>query len=119
VRTKTKSLPRPRLYLKSRIGSRLEREIQSGNRSLFFSPYVTGSCADRVLLVAGGGDVELYTVFTAEDFACGASSLRCLQRLIEGGVKVYHLPDLHAKMLLVPGQVVTIGSQNLTNGGLG
>jgi hypothetical protein len=71
------------------------------------------------LLVAGSGDIELYIVFTTENFASGASSLRCLRRLVEGGVTVYHLPDLHAKMLLVPGQVVTIGSQNLTSGGLG
>lgn len=118
VRTKAKSLAKLRVYLSTRIVPRWRREIQSGQRALFFSPYVTGRCADQVLLVAGGDEVELYTVFRAENFASGASSLRCLQRLIEGGVKVYHLPDLHAKMLLVPGQVVTIGSQNLTSGGL-
>jgi hypothetical protein len=108
-----------RLYLKSRVTPRWRLEIKSAARSLFFSPYVTGKCAQRVLLVAGAGEVELCTVFTADNFAKGSSSLRCLRHLIEGGVKVFHLDGLHAKMLLVPGRAVTVGSQNLTTRGQG
>jgi hypothetical protein len=113
--TKTKS--HARLYVKTRVRPRWRREIKSAERSLFFSPYVTGKCAQRVLLVAGAGTVELYTVFTAENFASRGSSLGCLRKLIEGGVKVYHLAGLHAKMLLVPGRAITVGSQNLTTRG--
>lgn len=107
----------PKLYIEAKIGSRWIREIQSGDRTYFFSPFVTGRTAERVLLANGHGHVELYTVFKAENFAAGASSLHCLQRLVKGGIKVYHVPHLHAKMLLIPGRAVTIGSQNLTSGG--
>jgi hypothetical protein len=107
----------PKLYVKSNIAPRWRVEIKSAERAMFFSPYVTGKLAESVLLVAGGGDVELYTVFSAENFAGGGSSLRCLGRIVEGGVKAYHVPGLHAKMLLIPRRAVTVGSQNLTKRG--
>lgn len=106
-----------RLYLKTRIAPRWGKEVDSGRPVMFFSPYVTGECARRVLTREGAGRVELYTVFSAENFASGASSFGCLRGLVREGVAAYHLPNLHAKMLLVPGKTLTVGSQNLTDGG--
>jgi PLD-like domain len=108
----------PELYIQESIARRWEREVKAASRVLMFSPYVTDPCAADVLL-AGGGRVELYTLFSARNFATGASSLDAVERLLFCGVEVYHLPRLHAKLLLVPGRFVSLGSQNLTRSGHG
>jgi len=61
---------------------------------------------------------EVYTAFSVELFASGASSIRTLRRLIELGYKLFEIPRLHAKLVLVSGQFVSIGSQNLTANGI-
>jgi phosphatidylserine/phosphatidylglycerophosphate/cardiolipin synthase-like enzyme len=38
--------------------------------------------------------------------------------LHERGCKLYHLPRLHAKIIISPGRFATIGSQNLTRNGV-
>jgi hypothetical protein len=109
--------PNAKLFLRRGIARRWRQEIALGHRAAFFSPYVTGRTARRVLLAAGSGKVVLYTRFLAENFAVGASSINCLRRITQGGVTAYDLPGLHAKMLLIPGRLLTVGSQNLTTGG--
>src|SRR5262249_46796529 len=56
----------------------------------------------------------VYTRFSAGDFLSGASSLDALRRLHDLGVRLYAVPRLHAKMLIVPGAFASVGSQNLT-----
>lgn len=107
----------PRLYLDEQIAPRWKEEIASGRPCKLFSPFVTGAVAEEVLLAATARRIELYTVFSAANFACESSSLDRIERLVRSGVAVLHMPRLHAKMLLVPGELVTIGSQNLTTGG--
>ncbi|MGE5465655.1 MAG: phospholipase D-like domain-containing protein [Methanocella sp.] len=59
----------------------------------------------------------MYTNFCAEHFAAGASSLRTLRKMLRMECLVYHLPNLHAKVVLVDDAFATVGSQNLTNQG--
>lgn len=83
----------------------------------FVSPFVTSKTAERVLLAGEPSNVRLLTTFTALNFVHGSSSLSCLRKLVSAGCETFYLPGLHAKMMLVPGQAFTIGSQNLTNAG--
>lgn len=82
-----------------------------------FSPYLTSRTADSVLGGVGEGVCEIYTLFETDVFASGASSLPTLIKLMEQGHQLFHLPDLHAKIILAPGEFASIGSQNLTSRG--
>ena len=66
-----------------------------------------------VIKAADYRTAEVYLSFEAEIFASGASSLRTVRRLIEQGFAVYHLQDLHAKIVLCQ-DFASVGSQNLT-----
>src|SRR5262249_16925224 len=112
----SRSAARPKLYIAARIYPRWRREAKMGKMVLAFSPFVTPPCAARILL-SSFGQLELYTVVSAENFATGASSLGLLKKLLDNQVPIYHLHDLHAKILLVPGHAVTVGSQNMTQAG--
>lgn len=103
------------LYLHN-IAKRWQKEFSvEAERKLIFSPYVTSSTAESV--VGHGGPCEIHTVFAVELFASRASSLETLRLLIDRGHKLFHVTNLHAKVLLIPGQFASIGSQNLTLGG--
>src|SRR5690349_19158694 len=105
-----------RLYLRS-IAKRWKREAHAKvERMIFLSPYITGT-AEFVLGELRDGGAEIYTTFSAETFLSGASSLKALKTCLRSGHALYALPKLHAKMMLVPGQFASIGSQNLTRGG--
>jgi phosphatidylserine/phosphatidylglycerophosphate/cardiolipin synthase-like enzyme len=60
---------------------------------------------------------EIYTTFSAETFASGGSSIGTLRALTVASFVIYELDGLHAKIILVSGHSVSIGSQNLTRGG--
>lgn len=81
-----------------------------------FSPYVTSKTVDRVFESARNG-CELYTVFEAENFLTGASSIRSLLRLRQRGCRVYHVPQLHAKIVIAKPSFASVGSQNVTQRG--
>src|SRR5258708_2141043 len=106
----------PKLYLRIRPTRRWRQVIRAAGDLVAFSPYITQSEVTDAL-AAKGERCSLYTVASVENLASGASSLSCLRALVSAGVRVYHLLGLHAKMLLVPGRVVTVGSQNFTAAG--
>lgn len=83
---------------------------------LLVSPYITSSVARTVARI-GSGKARVYTLFEAEVFASGASSLRSLRALVGDGHAVHFLPGLHAKVMLFGDSSATVGSQNLTMGG--
>lgn len=83
---------------------------------LMLSPYLTGPLAEQILRAAGRSKV--YTRFEVELFASRASSLVVLERLLEAGHELYHLDALHAKVVIEADKFATIGSQNVTSGGL-
>src|SRR4051812_20475419 len=94
---------------------RWKKESEQADRVVVLSPYLTH--AAEKILETPGGRCEVYTVFQAENFVSGASSIHTLLKLKEHGCSLFHLPDLHAKIVLVPGQFASIGSQNLTRRG--
>ena len=100
------------------IARRWQREIAKANGPvLVFSPYLTSLTAETVLKGVASDRCVIYTRFDAEDFASGGSSLHTLRHLCEKGCTVYAVPNLHAKVVIVPGKFASVGSQNLTLGG--
>jgi hypothetical protein len=98
------------------VSRRWKRAIRGADRVIVLSPYLSKT-VETVLGSLDGGRCEVYTVFRAENFVSGASSLHTMIRLRERGCALYHLDDLHAKIVLVPGSFVSIGSQNATRRG--
>jgi len=103
-------------YLRS-VARRWKREVEGSERVLVLSPYLTSKTAEMVLRTTPGDRCDVYTVFNAENFASEASSIHTLMKLQEHGCSLYDLPDLHAKIVLVPGTFASIGSQNATRQG--
>lgn len=103
------------LYFRN-VSRRWKKEASKSKELVFFSPYITSSTAETVLLHYTGPDCTIYTCFKAENFACRASSLKTLKKLIQSGCELFHIEDLHAKVMLSE-DFISIGSQNLTNRG--
>ncbi len=107
------------LYVKN-IAHRWRKEMRRVTaKAYILSPYITSSTADSVLAHLDENVClpEIYTTFSAELFASKASSLRTLKTMVDQGYPLYHLPNLHAKIVLMPGTFASIGSQNLTLAG--
>ena len=105
-----------RLYLAD-IASRWRKEAHGDVPRIFLvSPYITGLVV-KTLSGAPNGTANIYTCFSAELFIQRASDLGALRRCIENGHRVFHVPRLHAKIVLVPGVFASVGSQNITHGG--
>ena len=80
------------------------------------SPYITSSTAETILLSNCELNSKIYTCFKAENFVQQASSLSTLKKLLLNHCKLFHIADLHAKVMLTD-NFISIGSQNLTNKG--
>jgi hypothetical protein len=106
----------PEVYLKN-VARRWRRQIRIAKRVLLFSPYLTSKIAEAVVETVPSDGCEVYTMFSAANFASGASVLQTLRNLKAKGCSLYDLPKLHAKLILVPGTFASIGSQNVTSGG--
>jgi len=85
-------------------------------RLVVLSPYITSRTAEQILEKAPVR-AEIYTLFNAEIFASGSSSLKTLKLLLKKGHQLFALPGLHAKILWAPDHFLFVGSQNLTTGG--
>jgi len=108
----------PNYYLKN-ISRRWQTEIKKvDDKVIILSPYLTSKTAEAVLRGAKVSECEIYTIFSVHNFVSGASSLKTLKHLHQLGCKLYHLPRLHAKIVISPGIFATIGSQNLTRNGV-
>lgn len=96
------------------VARRWKSELDTDKKVYVLSPYITSKAED---ILANAKNCEIYTDISVENFVFGSSSLKTLKNLINKGIKVYHLPKLHAKIILVADTFVSIGSQNLTNKG--
>ncbi len=79
---------------------------------LILTPYLTGPLAQQLLDQNSGGRV--YTCFQPETFASRASDLNVIRDLVGAGHQVFHLPGLHAKVLIAGDRLASVGSQNMT-----
>ena len=102
------------IYLRN-VAKRWKSELNTDKKVYILSPYITSNTAESV--VKNTQSCEIYTVFNIENFLIGTSSIVALKNLINKGFKIYHIPQLHAKIVLIADTFVSIGSQNLTNQG--
>lgn len=97
------------------ISLRWKQDAERATKPLtILSPYITGDVA--LGLVTGKVHARIYTLFDAEVFAAGGSSLDEIKILMRAH-QVYRLDGLHAKLVTDNASFVTVGSQNLTRGG--
>ena len=93
------------------------KHLIMADRVLVFSPYLTSDTAESLFTQVKAGACEIHTQFTEEVFINKGSSIDTLLTLKEHGIKLFSLPDLHAKLIIVPKVFASIGSQNITNKG--
>ena len=93
------------------LPERMLAEAENAKRILAASPYVT---CDRLFSNSNAAAKILYTDFRAISFVSGSSSLATLRSLLVSGVKLFHVPTLHAKVYWIDGACFSLGSQNLT-----
>lgn len=92
-----------------------EKLIRKSRSSIvIFSPYINESLNELLNNVCPGINVEIYTRLD-EDTICG--NLKALRKAYNQGAALFHLPGLHAKILLVDSEFISMGSQNFTYGG--
>lgn len=105
-----------RLYIRKKITRQWgQKNASEQGEFIAFSPYLTSPTADSVLAPRGNHQhCSVYTLFNAEVFANGSSSIRTLKRLKKLGVKLFAIENLHAKVVVVPEVCASIGSQNIT-----
>ncbi len=109
---------KPSDYYLRNISRRWNIEVKKATgKVIIVSPYLTSKTAELIVDDSDNRQYEVYTVFSVQNFASGASSLQTLKILSDRGCQLYHLCRLHAKMLLIPGNFASIGSQNLTRNG--
>ena len=94
------------------------RRVKAAESSVrIYSPYLDRLAVD--LLSNADLDGPDLSVLTDLSPASGTLDYRgqllALKRLIDKGIEIRSLPRLHAKVLLVDGQTVTVGSQNFTS----
>ncbi|MEG4024434.1 phospholipase D-like domain-containing protein [Microcoleus sp. S13C4] len=110
---------KPPYYYLRNISRRWHTEIKKvDDKVIILSPYLTSKTAEAILKGSNYTECEVYTIFSVRNFVSGASSLKTLKTLHQCGCKLYHLPRLHAKIIIAPGRFATIGSQNLTRNGV-
>src|SRR5438874_747065 len=76
------------LYL-CNAARRWGKALASADRVLIFSPYLTSRLPATLIDSSPAGRCEVYTVFRAENFAAGASSIHTLLELQGKGVPLY------------------------------
>lgn len=82
-----------------------------------YSPYISQTINDLLANVSAGITIRIITKLDA-DSLCGNYQIEALLDAIKNyKAKIFHLNELHAKILLVDDEFVSVGSQNFTKQG--
>jgi PLD-like domain len=109
-----------RAFLAADIYPKWKRRVAAATESVrIYSPYLDRLAVDLLGNAALGAEgVAVVTDLSPESGAFDyRGQLLAIRRLISRGMEVRSLPRLHAKVLLVDGRQVTLGSQNFTGYG--
>lgn len=96
---------------------RWQTELSGHSTARVYSPFLSASTCKAILRHCPPQSVSVHTLFSLENFASGSSSIRALRWLFDNGYSIYHIEALHAKVVMVEGEVASVGSQNLTRTG--
>ncbi len=103
------------------VFSRWQKLVWRARNSVtVYSPFLNETINELLESVASGVKIKIITRLD-EDSLCGNGNAYQLKALLkakcEQSASIFHLPGLHAKILLVDNEFVSIGSQNYTNRG--
>ena len=106
-----------RTFLARDVYSRWRRIITSAKDSIaIFAPYFDNSLINLLNSNAGFDEnqIKVVTDLSADRVLEMPAQLRATKKLLKRGVTVLSLSGLHAKVLLIDDQIVSVGSQNFT-----
>lgn len=105
-------------YYASNVVRKWKKLIESTKRDVWIlSPYLTSSTAETVILSSDRIKIKVFIEFSIYDFIAEASSLKTLKKLLLNGIEIYQIDNLHAKLIIIDNEIISIGSQNVTLGG--
>lgn len=116
MKEKSSTQLRNEIYLRN-VARRWKSELDTEKKVYILFPYITSTTAENVLENVNWENCEIYTQYKIENFVNGSTCIKTLIKLVENGAKIYFLPNLHAKIVLISDTFVSIGSQNLTANG--
>lgn len=87
---------------------------------VIISPFISLNIAEKLVQIVKDKhiDCKILTRFERKSFIEKASNLDALKLLIENGVQILALKDLHSKVYLIDYKTCFVGSANFTNKGL-
>ncbi|MDB0065381.1 hypothetical protein N9E93_03840 [Oceanospirillaceae bacterium] len=94
----------------------MAKEAKFGQEIFIFSPFITGNLIVDISKVTSDKSLFVITSLSPSAYLGGSLDVDILTNLLSKGIPVFHLTNLHAKLMLV-GSNLTVGSQNFTEGG--
>lgn len=92
---------------------------QSQNSVILVSAYLTIEGLEWILeRLSSDVKCKVLTRWNCSDIVAGASDLEVYEKLKMRDYKLYVLPDIHAKVIVVDKKQIFLGSANITNSGL-
>lgn len=107
--------------LKNNLEQELFKVLQTSEKEIMIiSPFMSLNSAEKLVHIIKEHHVNcrVITRFERKSFIEKANSLDALKILIENGVQVLALKDLHSKVYLIDSKRCFVGSANFTNKGL-
>ncbi len=81
------------------------------------SPFISLTLVNHLLEFKDHLTIQLITRFNLNDLRQGVSSLQALRKLLDNGVQIKGIKDLHSKVYLFEERSAIIASANFTSGG--
>lgn len=111
--------------MKDLLKNNLEQELfkcvkMCEENTIIISPFISFNIAEKFVQIIKDKNIDckIITRFERKAFIEKASSLEALKLLIENGVQIFALKDLHSKVYLIDLKRCFVGSANFTNKGL-
>lgn len=93
-------------------------ELKGARTIYLISPFIAKTTVDHLLKHKCKETlINLITRFNLNEFQSGASSLAALKELVDHGVRIKGIKNLHSKLYLFDDKSVIIGSANFTTNG--
>ena len=93
------------------------KEFKTANEVYIISPFITNTMTSHLIKNYKGQDVKVITRFNLSNFKSGVSNLSGLKNLVEIGVKIIGIKELHSKAYIFDNNSAIITSANFTSGG--
>jgi len=107
--------------LKNNLEQELFKYIEiCEENTIIISPFISFNIAEKFVQIIKDKNIDckIITRFERKAFIEKASSLEALKLLVENGVQIFALKDLHSKAYLIDLKWCFVGSANFTNKGL-